>query len=558
MPLQRLSLRLVLTVTTSLLLSSPGVRAQKPDANAQGSGTISGQVFLRTKPVAGIPVVAVAGDTINRRESAGRAVTDGQGYFRITGLPPGQYQVWAIAPSLIAEQQPHPGSPYGSIKSILLATNEDVANVDLKLASGAVITGRVTTVENKPVVEERVLLELLDENGNPRFGFFSGSFREEMYRTDDRGIYRVYGLPPGRYKVSVGHNPNEGLRSSLYPRTYYAAPSDPSKAAVIELKEGSDASGIDIKVEPPLVTFAVSGRIVDATTGRSIAGARFKIAAVEKDPGRTPPFVGLPTDSNGEFKFEGMRPGSYSVVASSEYSGGGNYYGDPVNFEIVDQDVTGLEVKAVPGLTLSGSVIAEGLTTSQLLSLLKGLTVYAWPEPFQPNRGSGGGSSVVAADGSFQLAGLRPGRVRIGVDTMGRVAVRPTIARVEREGVDVGQTVDISQSTSGLVVVINYGTGLIRGAVTFTGGEPPSDSRIIVSFRKEGSRDAMATQTDARGNFMIKNLAPGTYELDVQVVSSRPSPPPARRPQKQFVDVTNGSESEVKFLVDVNPVSVRP
>src|SRR5207244_12335072 len=73
-------------------------------------------------------------------------------------------------------------------------------------SSDLVITGRVTDAENKPVVEERVSLQSVDENGAPsRFGVFS-SPNDQMYQTDDRGIYRIYGLPAGRYKVSVGRS----------------------------------------------------------------------------------------------------------------------------------------------------------------------------------------------------------------------------------------------------------------------------------------------------------------------------------------------------------------
>lgn len=525
---------------------------QKPIAN----GSVSGRVTVGGKAASGIAVAAIAGDTINRPNSATRAVTDGEGNYRLRDLLPGQYQIWALTPGLIAELEPFPGYfPYGSVKSVLLSANEDVANVDLKLISGCVITGRITNVENEPIVEERVLLEFLDEHGNPRFPVQRS--REDMYRTDDRGVYRIYGLPPGRYKVSVGYEPNEGLRGSLYSRTYYSEPGDPSKAVVVELKEGREAEDIDIKVTPPINTFSVSGRITDGATGRPIPGARYRIALVEKDSSRSPAFVGLPSDDSGEFRFEGLRPGRYTIAVSSEYFGGGNFYGDPVSFEIMDQDVTGLEVKAIRGVTLSGAVIAEGLSTRELLSLLPDLRVFAWPESPTPNQRTGSGSAAVAADGSFQITGLRPGRVRIHVDSMARNAIRPTVARIEREGIAVGQMLDIQQSVSGIVVAINYGTGSIRGTMTFVGGDLPADSRIFVNVRREGERDATSVQTDVRGNFVINSLAPGTYELNVQLAFSNRAPR-ARQPEKQSVNVTNGSVSEVSFLVDFSQTRPGP
>jgi len=102
------------------------------------------------------------------------------------------------------------GIAYGAAKTILLSPGESVEDVDLKLVRGAVITGRVTDEEGKPVVEERIELQPADEKGGQRqMSPFSQNY--QMFQTDDRGIYRLYGLPAGRYKVSVGSNPNNGF-----------------------------------------------------------------------------------------------------------------------------------------------------------------------------------------------------------------------------------------------------------------------------------------------------------------------------------------------------------
>ena len=160
--------------------------------------------------------------------------------------------------------------------------------------------------------------------------------------------------------------------------------------------------------------------------------------------------------------------------------------------------------------------------------------------------------------GHFQIMGLRPGRLRVDVSSNARNATRPTVARIEREGLDIDRTVEMQQSVSGIVVVVGYGTGSIRGTMSFAGGSPPADARIFVTFRREGSPEAMGVQADARGNFVIKNLTPGTYELEPQLSLPNGRLTPPRQPQKQFVNVTNGSESEVSFLIDLSQTAVRP
>jgi hypothetical protein len=543
-----------LILATEVILCSGSIaRDQTPDVKPRPLGSISGRVTLSGSPAEGIPVVAVSGQTVNRRDAAARTVTDSEGRYRLPELLPGQYQIWAVTPGLIAEPGPLPryGFPYfGSIQNIILGANEDLSDIDMKLVRGAVITGRVTDAENKPVVEERVTLQLVDENGAPsRFGPMSSN--DQMYQTDDRGLYRIYGLAGGRYKVSVGSDASDGIiRGSRRQRTFYPDVNDQSKGTIIELKEGGEANNIDIKVGSTTQTYAVSGHVIDAETGLPIAraGVRFKI--VRQGQGPPSPGFGIQADDRGEFSFEGFASGHYSALASSEYYGG-NFYGDPVNFEVVGHNISGLELKGIPGLSVSGVIVADGVITKDLLSLLPGLRVSARVASKSSSEASTGGSSIVAPDGSFQVNGLRPGRVSIDAyasDT------RPSIARIEHDGIGVTQGFDIQQSVSGLRVTINHGTGTIRGMVTPQGGASLADSRIYVNSKREGQQDFTGTLVDARGHFVITNLSPGTYEVMVQVgiggstFPSRPLPP-----QKQLVSVTNGAESEVTFVLDLTP-----
>src|SRR5437899_855447 len=167
---------------------------------------------------------------------------------------------------------------------------------------------------------------------------------------------------------------------------------------------------------------------------------------------------------------------------------------------------------------------------------------------------NGSAGSSVADDGSCQTNGLRPGRVSIGVYTNGPSVKRPTIARIEHDGLGVSQGFEIQpgQSISGLQIVVNYGTGTIRGTVRFEGGSMPIDSRTFVTCRREGARDLFTGgQVDSRGHFVISNLAPGTYEVMLQLALPRPKRP--NPPQKQVVTVTNDSESEVTFVINLAP-----
>jgi len=221
---------------------------------------------------------------------------------------------------------------------------------------------------------------------------------------------------------------------------------------------------------------------------------------------------------------------------------------------VVDKDITGIELKAIPGLSASGVVVADGMMTKDLLALMPGLRVSARVAAASNNQISGGGNSVVAPDGTFQVDGLRPGRVSIDVYASTPTFTRPSIARIEHDGIGISQGFDSQQSVSGLRVVINYGTGAISGTVRLEGGASVADYRMYVNCKREGARDGTGAQVDARGHFQLKNLAPGTYEVTLQLNfggPARPQRPPP--PQKQLVNVTNGSESEATFVVNLTP-----
>jgi len=525
--------------------------AQTPDAKLKPTGSISGRVTLDGKPAVGIMVVAISGETVNRRDAAARARTDTDGRYRLAGLAAGQYQVWTLAPALIAPPVVNPYSQYsGSVKNIILTSNEAVDDVDMKLMRGSVITGRVSNADNKPVVEELVKLELLDEKGMPRFGAYTSNYNQ-MYQTDDRGVYRIFGLPPGRYKVSVGSDLNDDniIRGRRYRKTYYPATTDAARAAIVELKEADEAGDVDIRVQNPLASYAVAGRVVDGH-GSPIAQAGVRVALL-KDSETPSGSMGFQADDRGEFSFSGFTAGHYAAYATSQYYGG-NFYGDPVYFDITDNDVNGIELKAIPGLSVSGVVTAQGMPTSELLAAFPRLRVSAWPSSPSKDRLTGGADAAVAPDGSFQIGGLRPGRMALHIYNSGP-GTQPLIARIELNGTSIAQGLDVQQSISGISVIVNHGTGAIRGTVRFAGDASIGDSQIYVSCKPEGARDGPGGPVDARGNFLIRNLAPGNYEVTLRIAIVRAGLGPPPQPPKQVVTVADGAESEVNFLVDANP-----
>src|SRR5215470_2325002 len=218
-----------------------------------GTATVSGRVTLKGESARGVVVVLQSEDAVRSgdRSPGLRMRSDENGRFRFNGVKAGRYTLTAIAPGFVTPSE----NTFGSrAKAITISDGENVENQEIALKRGAVITGRVTDASGKPLVEQQVGLTGIDERGQPTRGV--PGVGPYTYSTDDRGIYRIYGLAAGRYLVSAGFAQREGSITMTVNRTYYQLTYHPdtteqSKARVVEVNEGFEATGIDIKVAEP-------------------------------------------------------------------------------------------------------------------------------------------------------------------------------------------------------------------------------------------------------------------------------------------------------------------
>ncbi len=561
--IRRLGFSLILTIV--ILSPSPQTAsAQTSDAKSKATGSISGRVTIGEKAASGVVVAAFTSDFTNRRTSA-QTNTDSEGRYRLFGLGPGQYQITTLAPSLSSAETGYfyAGAVYGSGKNIILSAGETVEDLDLKLVRGGVITGRVTESDGKPLVDQYVLLLRVDQNGEPAKQPPPLPNNYQMYQTDDRGVYRIYGLAAGFYKVSVGSDAAMGMASAYahtyYEQTFYGDVNDSAKAKVVELGEGSEAANIDIKIGHRANTFSATGHVVDADTGQPVTGVRIGYGPAPKEQDFSDYFSGLPLNSRGEFRIDGLEPGRYGVSISSGFDGSANAYSDTVFFEVTDTDVTNLEIKAVRGLSIGGVIVTDEIANKSALSQIATLRISANVASTKPEQSSTYGLSTVEPDGSFLINGLRAGKARLYINSFTNPNLKGlSIARIERDGVDVTQTLEIQtgQSLTGLRVFVMLGTGTIRGTLIFEGGTAPSGWRVDIRARREGSTNAgSGAQPDARGRFVISNLPAGTYEVSLQLLANQELPSTQRPPppQKKFVTVADDSDAAVSFTVDLKP-----
>ena len=265
------------------------------------TATISGKVTLKNNGLAGIVVAASLRDYPSPERSRYRAITDQNGNYRITNVFPGIYQVAPLAPGLVRENELFP-------KSVVIEEGDNVEDVNFSMVQGGVITGRITDAEGKPMIEEEVNFEIVD-GPYAQMPVNSGGVM-----TDDRGVYRAFGLLAGKYRVFAGQGGNRLPGAArTYQETFYPSVTDKTKATVVEVTEGSEARDIDITLGRPLTSFRVTGKIVDSETGKPVPNLRYGIFQGKPDSGGHSTSNGAASNANGEFKIDGVMPGTYSV-----------------------------------------------------------------------------------------------------------------------------------------------------------------------------------------------------------------------------------------------------
>jgi Carboxypeptidase regulatory-like domain len=213
---------IVLPIAVFSIQAQPGPR--------HGTATISGLVTLKGEPARGVTVRLVdQGPRFDNRHSA---PTDEKGRFILAHIAAGKYWISARAPGYVSQGDDGWGR-YG--QSLDVSEGGKIENISLEIKRGGMITGRITDSQGAPVIERDIGLLKFDKDGIPQHFSFSTDGMSDMFRTDDRGAYRIFGLPEGRYLVGV-------VRSQIF----YPNVTSVSEAKVIEVTEGSEATNIDI------------------------------------------------------------------------------------------------------------------------------------------------------------------------------------------------------------------------------------------------------------------------------------------------------------------------
>jgi hypothetical protein len=521
-------------------------RAQLP----QGTATIEGRVLTADT---GRPVTRARISVSGGGRGGRTATTDDQGRYRVADLGAGNYTVAAsktgFVDAVFGQRRPlQPGTP------VQLAEAQAVTGIDLRLTRGGVITGRVADEDGEPLARALITVQRYQYIRGERQLTPAGSDQ-----TDDRGQYRVFGLPPGDYYVSASASglaqligrgglqqlaaafggPGRGGRGGALPAsseetevtgyapTYYPGVVSAPEAGKVAVAPGQEVAGIDFQIQ--LVPFA--------TVSGVVAGADGTAAIVIVPEGA----VGGPlarlggtvltgrAQADGTFSISNVPPGRFVAIARSN-----GREGEPrtamQSIVVNGQHIEGVTLTLQPGVTLSGNITVESSGTPAPADY-SGFRVEAPdvnPLPIGGGRGGGaaGAGGRAERNGSFQVANLLPGAhyIRVsggGGGVQGQGQAQWTVKSITVGGQDVADSVvelKPGQNVDNVTVVLSDRTTEISGTVRDArNAGMPAVSVIAFSTDtahwRPQSRRIQAVRTNASGAFRLRNLPPGDYLL---------------------------------------------
>jgi hypothetical protein len=331
----------------------PGMPVRDPGADrpiAVGTASVSGTV---TVAGSGVPArrarVTLSGADLPARHGT----TDEHGRFTFAALPAGRYSLSASKPGHVAAHygQPSPGRPGTPIQ---LGDGQKFA-ASLQISRGGVLTGTVLDEAGEaiPGTQVRALRFVLQYGERTLRPAGSGA-------TDDRGIYRIYGLDPGEYIVAATpRNPRggpniEALRSEAealrqraesfaqgeadrsaavanrlatlqaaiasepedgttgYAPVYYPGTTALAQATSTTIGPGEERSGLDFQLQRVAVA-RIEGVVVNPT-GQPLQNIQITLT----DLNQSVPAIGNSStraNDDGQFRFSNVAPGQYRISA---------------------------------------------------------------------------------------------------------------------------------------------------------------------------------------------------------------------------------------------------
>lgn len=501
-------------INLALPSGDPAVVSDAQSLSSAESAIIQGQVLNAATgdPVPNAHVALANGDDSARGILNTRS--DASGNFSFNGVPPGTYQ-FIVARDGFLPRTPGIAASSGSERSVTVTAGQTLGDVALRLMPQGVIAGRI--LEGSVPISNAIVMAT-------RSSLIAGQQKLVLVKrtyTNDLGEYRLFGLPPGHYYVSVTYHggtapgsPGIASTSTIqspppkedYVNTFYPEALTLVEAVPLEVTPGSIQTSIDI-VLFRMRKLAVRGKVL------LLPGIHFTspLTAVllPRDPSVLVKFnqqTASVDARTGAFEISGVTPGRYTLAVDAQARD--DQYAASVQVDVTKSDVDGLVIMLTRSFPVVGRVTAEGSDQCDF----SGLTVQIQSSGEQSVSRSA--SASVKENGSFTLENLRPDHYRLRLTGLTGNCYLKSVSLGAR---DVTSTdVQLSQGSSPIGFVLSAAGGKIDGDVIDDQHRPVKSATVVLipqpSLRDRGDL-YKNTSTDQSGKFTLQGIAPGDYKL---------------------------------------------
>jgi hypothetical protein len=477
-----------------------------PEPRLQPAASLAGIVVHAgtREPLARARVTATSPTLAEPRVS----ITAGDGRFEFRTLPAGVYSL-AVTRTGFAPQ-PFGARAGSAPAAVRLETGQRVTTVEIALEPAGVIAGQILDEDLQPFAGARVEALVSRLEGHATLVSLVSA------QTDDRGQFRLSGLPAGQYYVSAFDPAFERVGDETgaltYTPTYYPGTPDPEQATRVTVVPGAEPTPtivFSLKIVRPA---RVTGRIATADRQQLISGTVIMSPALGRrlTPVPVRDVLILP---DGSFSFRDVPPGHYQIRARGELERGGTPLFAMFRIAVEGRDIEGVNLTLAPGASLEGTLTVEAVT-APLPESLSGVRVRA---PFAD--GSSFGDAVtgqVAKDGSFRIRGLMPGSHVITIEGLPASWVLKRISYRGQDVTDAALDVESGQALRDVRVTVTDETTDLSGVVRTDGGRAAAGALVLVispspQFWSRMSRRFGLVRADAGGRYHIRGLPPGEY-----------------------------------------------
>jgi protocatechuate 3,4-dioxygenase beta subunit len=441
-----------------------------------GSGVIAGTVLTDDNPPQPARRSRVMLNEVSSVIPGRTTTTDDAGKFAFRDLPAGRYNLQAAKPGYLRVNHgaTRPGRAGTPIAIRATDTRNDVV---FRLPRGGVITGTVRDQSGQPA--PGVAVNVLQYGYSPVSGgrMLSQQTASSSRTTDDRGVYRVWGLSPGEYVVVVTPGPDQRVPESAqvsrgldeirrlstaevqqalalvqgrrgaappgspqpqllppsapvnYSPMFYPGTANLAQAMSISLGPGEERTGADVTFNlVPTARIEGACTLPQGLAAQTISVTlEFSGSPVEIQQG-----IGVPRTRtvrlmpDGRYSFAGVTPGQYTIMAKTAEPAAGRGRGAagpperqattaPVWWAMAEVDVAGQDLNVPLDLQPAMTMTGRIVFEGALPRPddFTGLRGYLVPRNAGGNLGAGPPGGQVDKDGRFMFSGVTPGSYRV-------------------------------------------------------------------------------------------------------------------------------------------------